>query len=548
MTYNDIMEAPLSPGESGTKGRHCGMEEKAFNSDELVDTEPLDPHQQTNSASDDYPALVRVSPGQLSPSRPGDMQHQPVEQTMTAPPFHQHQHHGMQQQQQQQQAMQSFGNTSMQPSMMWSVDPSVRHPGEKPKRPLSAYNFFFQLERERIIKGDIKDKDKIGEYTLEDVARIALIQQKKAKENKPKEKRSHRKTHGKISFGDLARTIANKWKKLADKTKAIFEGSASIEKERYKKELAEWNKQHKKWKDATTRMTSMAPMMYPDAGGYGIVTPTQMPKKTVLGGADGSESVSPNDAMAVAMMNQRLMNEYSGRSVAMSAGSHPGLLSTSQQSPNALKTLHPGQRRMSTGGMTGSHYGHSSTMDFFSDGGSNNNNMYGGSQGDNMFGTTSSNNNNNFSYEDVADDVYNTAASTLTPPRSPPGSFHHRAIQQQQQQMQMMVMQRIQRQHMQRQQMQQQQQQRSSSSSSSSPAMMQQMMMMNQYNNNNSSSSNNNGGMNEDAAFLQDDHEHSFDAVSQDKASDERYSASPEPYNPMGDAFGHEGHHHNHQV
>jgi HMG (high mobility group) box len=184
----------------------------------------------------------------------------------------------------------------------------------------SAYNFYFQLERERIINSDENDRDTIVSYTVEDVARIALVQQKKAKENKPKEKRSHRKTHGKISFGDLARTIAGKWKKLGDASKAIFEGSAALEKERYRKELAEWNKQQKKWKEAAAKMT-MRPMSTPmmHHGSYPVVTPTQVPKRTVAAAHSHRVDSSPSppnydDHMLQAVLAQqkKLLEQSAG--------------------------------------------------------------------------------------------------------------------------------------------------------------------------------------------------------------------------------------------
>lgn len=457
---NDILTAPLSPGEPGYRSRDVDelcMDEKDLHSpQDGSDTEPLD-HHQMNSIS--FPPLARSPMADC-------MKQQFVQDGVAAASSQEFSHqHFMP-------TVAFDSNGIIQPSMMWNVDPSVRHPGEKPKRPLSAYNFYFQLERERIIEGDINDKDLITVYKLEDVARIALIQQKKAKENKPKEKRSHRKTHGKISFGDLARTIANKWKKLDDKTKAIFEGSASIEKERYKKELAEWTKQQKKWKEAASRMSAMGPMMFPtgNAGAYNLVTPPQLPKKTVLGDMSVDHEIpSSNDAMAIAMMNQKLMNEYSGRS-ASTVRSHPGMMSSSQSQftqPSSMNMMSLG-RRASTGGIGMSTHNPNLqprqqqqqlmlprySSDFFDNGGD-----------DIMNGM-----NNDFSYQQMSDETFNNASSSFSSPTVSPNDFHNRAIISQQRQMQIMLMKRqqtmLQKQH-------QEQQQDFSPS-----AMMHHMMMM----------------------------------------------------------------------
>jgi hypothetical protein len=106
-----------------------------------------------------------------------------------------------------------------------------KKPEDKPKRPLSAYNLFFQLERERLVTGD--DQKNV---LLEDIS--AICDQHKQK----KAKRKHRKTHGKIGFADLARTIAGKWRNLKPPVKAMYEGCAATEKVRYQKEVAEWVK------------------------------------------------------------------------------------------------------------------------------------------------------------------------------------------------------------------------------------------------------------------------------------------------------------------
>lgn len=142
---------------------------------------------------------------------------------------------------------------------------SVPLPGDKPKRPLSAYNFFFQLERDRIINKGDDDGDDIDvpfTYTKHDVARMAQFQKEKAEAMlsgsdsamQQNQKRSHRKTHGKIGFGDLARTIAARWKSLTPVQRSVFDESALQEKVRYKTQLQVWNQQHKAWKDAIATM------------------------------------------------------------------------------------------------------------------------------------------------------------------------------------------------------------------------------------------------------------------------------------------------------
>jgi len=90
-----------------------------------------------------------------------------------------------------------------------------------PKRPLSAYNIFFRFERQSLLGEEVAKDHKVNSQA----------------------KRKHRKTHGKIGFADMARTISSKWKSMDPEEKKPFEVQAATEKQKYLIALEEWKKE-----------------------------------------------------------------------------------------------------------------------------------------------------------------------------------------------------------------------------------------------------------------------------------------------------------------
>ena len=158
-----------------------------------------------------------------------------------------------------------------------------------PVRPLSAYNFFFSDERERILrdglegaggedgegkkgtgpsdgkqdsnadgqmKVDSKDKDPVKQEQQSGEKDAKRKVQKEDKEDPEKKKRRllnqhltkdrtkrrpHRKTHGKIGFTNLSKLIGKRWRQLDDEKKQYYRDIAAMDMDRYQRSVAQYN-------------------------------------------------------------------------------------------------------------------------------------------------------------------------------------------------------------------------------------------------------------------------------------------------------------------
>jgi hypothetical protein len=111
-----------------------------------------------------------------------------------------------------------------------------------PLKPLSAYNFFFRDERDRILNSS-ETPDSCAEHHHQhehDDWSNMIKQQRLLHDHWSRDRharRRHRKTHGKIDFTTLSRLISMRWKNLAEHRKDFYRQVASMDYARYQSEL-----------------------------------------------------------------------------------------------------------------------------------------------------------------------------------------------------------------------------------------------------------------------------------------------------------------------
>ena len=114
------------------------------------------------------------------------------------------------------------------PKKKWYKKTQVRK-SDKPKRPLSGYNLFFQDARKQ------------------------LLEVLPAREgSKPM------RTHGKINFQDMAKRISSMWNNLDEETKSYYQALGGVERDRYYQALKEYNDKKKPTENLSNRESQMA--------------------------------------------------------------------------------------------------------------------------------------------------------------------------------------------------------------------------------------------------------------------------------------------------
>lgn len=145
--------------------------------------------------------------------------------------------------------------------------PTKKKPKDKPKRPLSAYNYFFKEEREKILRIVLaEDPSKVpNNPECEDFLNEETINRL-------------RKEGGKVSFEEMGKLIGQRWKNIDPDRLAKYSEMAAEDTERYKKEMQLYNGRQ----EAKMRSEALKP-------------PTAFPQTMGRPEVPGSKPMGPGD-------------------------------------------------------------------------------------------------------------------------------------------------------------------------------------------------------------------------------------------------------------